>query len=77
MIKIIDELITPSEAGKPAFHVIVPSIPGCGFSDASNVEMMGMKGVAEVFDSLMARLGYRYYVAHGVDWYVFQSQYSS
>lgn len=70
VIKIIDELITPSEEGKPVFHVVVPSIPGCGFSDASNVVTMGMKGVAEVFDSLMSRLGYRHYVAHGVDWCV-------
>ncbi|KAI9793424.1 MAG: hypothetical protein M1816_000317 [Peltula sp. TS41687] len=67
VIKIVDELTSPSEEGKPVFHVIVPSIPGCGFSDASDVVTMGMKGVAEVFDSLMSRLGYRSYVAHGVD----------
>lgn len=69
VIKIIDELTTPSAEGEPTFHVVVPSIPGCGFSDPSNVEKMGMKGVAEVFDLLMQRLGYRFYVAHGIDWY--------
>ena len=71
--KIIDKLTTPTNEGEPAFHVVVPSIPGCGFSDAASPEKMRMKGVAEIFDLLMRRLGYKYYVAHGMDWYVYDS----
>ena len=70
MLRIIDALTIPSEEGEPAFHVVVPSIPGCGFSDAGNAEGLGPRAVAAMFDALMLRLGYRYYVAHGTGWYV-------
>jgi len=32
-IDIIDELAEPQDAGTPAFHVVVPSLPGYGYSD--------------------------------------------
>ncbi|KAI9832088.1 MAG: hypothetical protein M1826_002417 [Phylliscum demangeonii] len=67
VIKIIDDLVAPSE-GDLAFDVVVPSMPGCGFSDASPVATMGMKGVAEGFDQLMQKLGYGSYMAHGTGW---------
>lgn len=50
-----------------AFHVVAPSIPGFGFSDASMDEGFGLKETAEIFDVLMKRLGYSKYVAHGAD----------
>ena len=51
-----------------AFHVVAPSIPGFGFSDASMQEGFGLEGTAEVFWELMGRLGYSEFVAHGTGW---------
>lgn len=68
MSRIIDALTEAAEASTIKFHVVVPSIPGCGFSDAATADIMSMKAVAEVFDRLMLRLGYQQYVAHGTDW---------
>jgi pimeloyl-ACP methyl ester carboxylesterase len=51
-----------------SFHVVVPSIPGFGFSDASVEETFGLRGTADLFDALMKQLGYDEYVAHGADW---------
>ncbi|EMD92251.1 hypothetical protein COCHEDRAFT_1203262 [Bipolaris maydis C5] len=51
-----------------AFHVVAPSIPGFGFSDASMQEGFGLEGTAEVFWELMGRLGYSEFVAHGMGW---------
>jgi pimeloyl-ACP methyl ester carboxylesterase len=60
--------LTDPPAGGQAFHVVVPSIPGFGFSDASTVVEFGVRETAEVFDALMGRLGYAGYVAHGIGW---------
>lgn len=69
VIKIIDALTQLSRDGEPTFHVVVPSSPGCGFSEASNVDGLDIRTVADTFDSLMAKLGYKFYVAHGTGWY--------
>lgn len=46
------------------FHIVVPSIPGLGFSDAFSESDGGvLERTAEVFDILMQRLGYEYYIA--------------
>ncbi|KAF1834099.1 alpha/beta-hydrolase [Decorospora gaudefroyi] len=72
--RVIDALTDPqSVAGyasgeQQAFHVVAPSIPGFGFSDASTCHDFGLNGTAEVFDALMVRLGYGRYVAHGTGW---------
>ncbi|KAI9802371.1 MAG: hypothetical protein M1833_001877 [Piccolia ochrophora] len=63
--KIIDPLTNPGDEGEQAFHLVVPSLPGCGFSDASESEEMSLEHIAALFDKLMARLGYAKYVAHG------------
>jgi hypothetical protein len=42
---------------------VVPSIPGLGFSDAFQCEDGLLEKTAEVFDTLMRRLGYEFYVA--------------
>ena len=48
------------------FHLVVPSIPGLGFSDAFNAPDSSMlTSTAEVFNTLMTRLGYEYYLASG------------
>lgn len=56
------------ESTPQAFHVVAPSIPGFGFSDASMEEGFGLGGTAEVFQRLMLRLGYEKFVAHGTGW---------
>tara|TARA_R110002110_G_scaffold406421_1_gene626266 strand:+ start:67318 stop:68469 length:1152 start_codon:yes stop_codon:yes gene_type:complete len=69
--KIIDALADPVAHGgraEDAFHVVVPSLPGYGFSSkpaatGTNVEMIG-----KLWGKLMARLGYDRYVAQGGDW---------
>lgn len=67
--KIIEPLTNPPDAKKiQPFHVVAPSIPGLGFSDASPLEGMGLKATTGTFDTLMQRLGYVHYVAHGGDW---------
>jgi pimeloyl-ACP methyl ester carboxylesterase len=69
--KIIGPLTDPAAHGGPskdAFHVICPSIPGYGFSDAPKKSGFGCKQVAEVFAKLMARLGYTQYGAQAGDW---------
>lgn len=67
----------PGQQGEniQAFHVVAPSIPGFGFSDASMKEEFGVVGTAKVFDALMGRLGYAEggYVAGGTGWYVYSS----
>ncbi|KAF2095862.1 alpha/beta-hydrolase, partial [Rhizodiscina lignyota] len=70
--KIIDALTEPDFAALPpgarvpvGFHVVVPSIPGFGFSDASVDDGFGLEETAAVFDALMRQLGYDQYVAHG------------
>ncbi|KAL9064467.1 MAG: hypothetical protein Q9157_007817 [Trypethelium eluteriae] len=74
VIKIIDQLSnpisTPPRGSQDAlgFHVVAPSIPGFGFSDASSGETFGLRKTAEIFDALMKRLGYEEYVAYGGDW---------
>lgn len=74
--RIIDALNDPASlpgygnGAQQAFHVVAPSIPGFGFSDASTSEGFGLKGTADVFNSLMERLGYNQYVAHGTGWYI-------
>jgi hypothetical protein len=45
------------------FHLVVPSIPGLGFSDAFQCEDGLLEKTTEVFDTLMRRLGYEFYIA--------------
>jgi pimeloyl-ACP methyl ester carboxylesterase len=54
-----------------AFHVICPSMPGYGFSDAPRQPGFDVQSVAEANVELMARLGYRRYGAQGGDWGAF------
>jgi hypothetical protein len=46
----------------PSFHVVAPSVPGFGFSDASMDDNFGARSTARCFDLLMRRLGYEKYV---------------
>lgn len=72
--KIIDALTDPQslpsfgQGAQQAFHVVAPSIPGFGFSDASPVEEFGLRETASCFNAVMIKLGYEHYVAHGSSW---------
>jgi len=69
--KIIDPLTEPEKHGgdaSDAFHVVCPSIPGYGFSDAPQEPGFDQKRAAEVNVQLMQQLGYDRYGAQGGDW---------
>ncbi|TPX34698.1 microsomal epoxide hydrolase [Synchytrium microbalum] len=60
-------LLTKPKSG-PAFHMIVPSLPGYGFSSAPKRKGFGVKKVADTVHQLMFNLGYKTYYAQGGDW---------
>lgn len=47
------------------FHLVVPSLPGLGFSDALQSDERLLEQTAELFDNLMKRLGYEFYLTSG------------
>lgn len=51
-------LSSPSDASQPAFHVVVPSLPGYGFSDWPPRAAWTLQDTTKIFDALMKRLGY-------------------
>ncbi|KAH8649633.1 Alpha/Beta hydrolase protein [Tricladium varicosporioides] len=58
----------PHPTSTQPFHLVVPSIPGLGFSDrftSPDVEKDALRHTVELFDALMKRVGYEYYVASG------------
>jgi epoxide hydrolase len=52
----------------PAFHLVIPSIPGYGFSGPTTERGWNINRVARAWAELMARLGYQRYGAQGGDW---------
>jgi pimeloyl-ACP methyl ester carboxylesterase len=73
-LKIIDRLTDPTAHGASAadaFHVVVPSMPGYGFSGKPTTTGWGPERMGRVWDELMQRLGYTRYVAQGGDWGAF------
>lgn len=70
-MKIIGPLTDPvAHGGKPedAFDLVLPSLPGFGFSDKPKVTGWGVEKIAQSWAVLMARLGYDRWVAQGGDW---------
>jgi pimeloyl-ACP methyl ester carboxylesterase len=70
-LKIVDPLTNPTEHGgsaSDAFHVIIPSMPGYGYSGKPSAAGWGPERIARAWDVLMKRLGYTQYVAQGGDW---------
>lgn len=65
---VIDELADPTTPDAPAFHVVAPSLPGFGFSDKPATTGCGTEKIAATWVSLMERLGYTRFLAHGGDW---------
>jgi pimeloyl-ACP methyl ester carboxylesterase len=73
-LKIIDRLTDPTAHGgsaADAFHVVVPSMPGYGFSGKPSGTGWGPERMARAWATLMDRLGYERYVAQGGDWGAF------
>jgi pimeloyl-ACP methyl ester carboxylesterase len=69
--KVISPLTQPERFGgdaADAFHVVVPSLPGYGFSDKPLAPGWTIARIASAWSALMARLGYERYVAQGGDW---------
>jgi len=67
----IGPLTDPTKhGGKPenAFHVVLPSLPGFGFSDKPTESGWGLPRIAGAWSVLMRRLGYTDYLAQGGDW---------
>jgi pimeloyl-ACP methyl ester carboxylesterase len=70
-IKIIDPLTNPTAHGgsaSDAFDVVIPSMPGYGFSGKPAAAGWGPERIARAWGVLMKRLGYARYVAQGGDW---------
>jgi len=65
-IKVIDPLVNPAN-GKLAFHVVIPSIPGFGFSVPVKEKGWNMVKIATAFTELMKQLGYDKFGVHGED----------
>lgn len=70
-LKIIEPLTNPLAYGgtaDDAFDVVIPSIPGYGFSEKPHEIGWGPQRIARAWTVLMQRLGYDRYVAQGGDW---------
>jgi hypothetical protein len=70
-LKIIDPLVNPTAYGgsaSDAFDVVVPSMPGYGFSGKPTTTGWDQTRIARAWAVLMKRLGYTRYVAQGGDW---------
>ena len=73
-LKIIDPLTNPTAYGgsaSDAFHVVIPSMPGYGFSGKPTSPGWGPERMGRAWAELMKRLGYTRYVAQGGDWGAF------
>ncbi|MFE0627917.1 epoxide hydrolase family protein [Streptomyces sp. NPDC058864] len=70
-LKIVEPLTDPTAHGgdaSDAFHVVIPSMPGYGFSGKPTAKGWGPERIAAAWGELMKRLGYTKYVAQGGDW---------
>lgn len=70
-LKIIDPLTNPTAHGgsaSDAFDVVIPSMPGYGYSGKPTETGWGPERIARAWIELMKRLGYTRFVAQGGDW---------
>ncbi|KAH7033274.1 Alpha/Beta hydrolase protein [Microdochium trichocladiopsis] len=63
---LLESLVNPGVGGnastQQAFHVVIPALPGLGFSDALPNNVPAISSTADLFNSLMLRLGYDHYL---------------
>ena len=70
-LKIVDPLTNPTAHGasaSDAFHLVIPSMPGYGFSGKPTTPRWDPDRIARAWVVLMKRLGYKEFVAQGGDW---------
>ena len=70
-LDILDALTDPTQhGGSPddAFHVVLPALPGFGFSSKPRDTGTGVPKIADLWETLMSRLNYSEFHAHGGDW---------
>ena len=70
-LKLIGPLTDPTAYGgtaEDAFDVVIPSMPGYGFSERPNSTGWGPERIASAWVTLMKRLGYEKFFAQGGDW---------
>lgn len=71
LLKVIEPLTNPTAHGgsaRDAFHLVLPSIPGFGFSQKPQGTGWNPDRIARAWDVLMKRIGYSQYVSQGGDW---------
>jgi pimeloyl-ACP methyl ester carboxylesterase len=71
LLKVIEPLTNPTAHGgdaADAFHVVIPSMPGYGYSGKPAETGWGPERIASAWTELMKRLGYAQFVAQGGDW---------
>ncbi|EAT36615.1 AAEL011313-PA [Aedes aegypti] len=66
--EIIPRLVARSDDKEYVFEVIVPSLPGYGFSQGASKQGLSPAKIAVIMRNLMARLGFKKYYVHGGDW---------
>ncbi|TZG36531.1 epoxide hydrolase family protein [Agrobacterium sp. B1(2019)] len=67
-IEILTDPTSHNGRAEDAFHVVIPSIPGFGFSDRPSGSGWNAERTADAWGLLMQRLGYTRWVAQGGDW---------
>jgi pimeloyl-ACP methyl ester carboxylesterase len=70
-LKIVEPLTNPTAHGgtaADAFHLVIPSLPGYGYSGKPTAPGWNPPRIARAWATLMQRLGYKRYVAQGGDW---------
>jgi len=71
LLKTVGPLTDPTAHGgqaEDAFHLVLPSMPGFGFSGKPTSTGWGPERMGRAWDELMRRLGYERYVSQGGDW---------
>jgi pimeloyl-ACP methyl ester carboxylesterase len=71
LLKVIGPLTDPTAYGgkaEDAFDLVIPSMPGYGFSEKPKGRGWGPEKIGNAWDILMKRLGYKTYVSQGGDW---------
>lgn len=67
-LALVEPLTNPKDPTSPAFHVVIPSLPGVGFSGPTRSRGWSPRRMAKAFVTLMERLGYSKYGVQGGDW---------
>jgi pimeloyl-ACP methyl ester carboxylesterase len=67
-LSLIEPLTNPKDSNAPAFDVVVPSLPGFGFSGPTTSRGWDAARMAKALNVLMDRLGYSRYGIQGGDW---------